>query len=178
MLARAAQFFRSAYAILAVVMASNSREVPPAHPAPRRGLTLVEVVLIVAILGLVTTAALLIMNPAKRAAQTRNVQREASVRRIADAVEQYRKDTAQTPPASITNQATEICASTAAQCTSLVDLSVLTDQEKYLSALPKDPQCATRCATNGTGFQIYRTAQGFTVIAPAAELGATITASR
>lgn len=74
---------------------------------------------------------------------------------------------------------TEVCATGASSCTSLVDLSVLTTNGKYLVSIPKDPQCSTTCAANGVGYRISKDASGRIIVtAPAAEQGKTITVTR
>jgi prepilin-type N-terminal cleavage/methylation domain-containing protein len=62
-------------------------------------------------------------------------------------------------------------------CTGLIDLSVLTDNEKYLTSMPKDPNGV--CNTNGICYTISKSANGrMTVAAPNAEQSATISVTR
>lgn len=94
---------------------------------------------------------------------------------IINAVYQYSIDNNGTIPASITATQTEIC-KTGATCTGLIDLSVLSDNEKYLTSFPFDP---TGASTNGAGYEIKKTANNrVTVTAPDAEQSATITVTR
>jgi len=88
---------------------------------------------------------------------------------------QYAIDNNGTIPASITTTQTEIC-KTGGTCTGLIDLSVLTATEKYLTSIPFDP---TGSSTNGAGYEIKKTVNGrITVVAPDAEQSATISATR
>lgn len=148
------------------------------------GFTLIEVLLVVAIIAILAGIVIIAVNPSKQLGDSRNTQRSADVLTILNATYQYSIDNSGSLPpvgggAGITTTATEICATGAASCTGLVDLTPLTTSGKYLVSLPKDPQCATTCATNGTGYKINKDANGRLVVAaPAAENGKTISVNR
>lgn len=141
----------------------------------RRGFTLIEVLLVVAIIAILAAIVILAINPSKQLADARNAQRRVDVNTILNGVYQYAIDNNGSIPASITTTATAVCR-TGGTCTGLIDLSVLTASEKYLTSIPFDPSTAT---ANSTNYTILKTANNrITVAAPGAENGVTISVTR
>ena len=141
----------------------------------KKGFTLLEVLLVIGIIAILAAIVIIAINPNRQLAQSRNAQRQSDVNTVLNAVYQYAIDNTGTIPSAITTTQTEIC-NTGATCTGLIDLSVLTNGETYLVSMPQDPTGAT---TNGAGYEISQSANGrVTVVAPDAELSATISVTR
>ena len=143
------------------------------------GFTLIEVLLVVAIIAILAGIVIIAINPSKQLGDSRNAQRRVDVVTILNAVYQYSLDNDGAIPTGITTTATEICNTTGTTCAGLVDLGVLTTNEKYVTAIPQDPQCSLYCATNGVAYEIKKTTNNrITVTAPDAEQGKTIAVTR
>lgn len=141
-----------------------------------KGFTLVEILLVVAIIAILAAIVVIAVNPARQLAQARNTQRSVDVNTILNAVYQHLIDNRGNLIAEITTSPKEICFTSGVSSTScgvvLADLEALTVSERYLSQIPVDPSGAT--TTFGTGYQIYKSANGrVTVRAPGAEIGST-----
>ncbi|HCO99435.1 MAG TPA: hypothetical protein DIT56_02400 [Candidatus Moranbacteria bacterium] len=136
----------------------------------QRALFLVGLVIV---LGVVIVA----INPAKKMLEMRNSQRRSDVVNILNSVYQYSIDHSGELPESITTQPTVICKSNALSCDGLVDISEITDDEKYLlSKVPVDPK---EKDVNSSGYQILKHSNGrISVSAPLAENNAVINLSK
>ncbi len=153
----------------------------------QRGFTLLEILLVVAAIAILAGIVIVAINPGKQLADTRNAQRRVNVSTILDAVYQYIIDNSGKLPDTIGNPIpvgvcsgalanSEIC-KTAPCGVGLVDITALTLNEKYLTALPFDPNAT--CNANGVCYRVSKSANGrITVCAPGAEQGATISVTR
>ncbi len=145
----------------------------------QQGFTLLEMLLVVAIIAVLAAIVIVAINPTKQLGDTRNAQRSHDVTTILDAVYQYAIDNNNGVPSGITTTDQEICATTGVPCAGLADLGAITANSKYLVAIPTDPQCAAVCSISGTGYHIIKnTDNRVTVSAPAAEAGKTISVTR
>lgn len=142
----------------------------------QKGFTLLEILLVVAAIAILAGIVILAINPSKQLGDTRNVQRRADVTTISNAVYQYAIDNNGVLPSTITASSTEICATGVAICGGLVDLNVLTLNEKYILSIPIEPQ---KTNASGTGYLINRTADNrLRVDAQFEEQGAVISVTR
>jgi len=156
-----------------------------------KGFTLLEVLLVVAIIAILAGIVIIAINPGKNLGDSRNAQRSADVNTIINGTYQYLLDNNGTLPAVgartgavvISTTPTEICNTATATCTGLVDLAVLTTAGKYIVAIPTDPQapnsCPTGCGANGTGYKIAKDANGRLIVsAMNPEQGKTISVTK
>lgn len=118
----------------------------------REGFTLIEVLLVVGIIAILAAIVIIAINPNKQLADAHNAQRRSDIQTIQKAVYLYNIDTGQLPTV-IPAVSTEICKEAAASCTGLVNLSALTQNQKYLIAIPTDPKATN---PNGSGYFIIR----------------------
>lgn len=150
----------------------------------KKAFTLIEMLLVVAMIAILAGIVILAINPAKQLGDTRNAQRWSDVRSILDAVHQYGIDHNGNLPSTINQQPdcntisiNEICKfDTLASCAGYTDLRVLTTDKKYLTATPIDPSGSE---TAGNGYFIKKDSNNrVTVCAPHQEQGAQITVTR
>lgn len=147
----------------------------------KNGFTLLEILLVVAAIAILAGIVIVAINPNKQLGETRNAQRRADVNTILSAVYQYTLANNGTLPSTIIQSATctgatnEIC-KTGGNCANLVDLTVLTNSQTYLTAMPADPTTTT---ANSTKYLVVKSVNGrITVCAPDAEQSATISVTR
>lgn len=149
----------------------------------QKGFTLLEILLVVSAIAILASIVILAVNPAKQLADTRNAERRADINTILNAVYQYTIDNDGILPASVPLSSNcsglptnEICKEGAVDCRGMVDLSVLTDQEKYIVSIPTDPLSEMG---GGTGYHIVKSINGrVTICAPLAEQDALIEVTR
>jgi prepilin-type N-terminal cleavage/methylation domain-containing protein len=147
----------------------------------QKGFTLIEVLLVIAIIAILAAIVIIAVNPARQIAQSNNAQRRSNVNAILNAVGQYAVDNRGALPTYIPTypaSTTQVCQTGATPTTTCADLSVLTNNQLYLSSMPSDPTSNT---TILSGYIIYKstsTNPRVTVIAPYAENSETISVTR
>jgi len=123
----------------------------------KRGFTLMEILVVIAIMGILATVVYTSINPERQYAQSRNAQRHIDVAGAGNALAQYRVEHSGSLPAGIT----QTPASLATVSSALVPT--------YLPTLPVDPK--------GGEYLVSIDAQNRVVVnAPQAELGVVISA--
>ena len=138
----------------------------------KKGFTLIEILLVVAIIAILAGIIIIAVNPNKQLLDAHATQRKSDVSTILNAVYQYAVDNkGSMPGANIPTSpaaAIEICTLTvSATCVTdgLADLSTLIVTQTYLTSIPVDP---AGNVTNGAGYTIQKTTNGrITVTAPA-----------
>lgn len=147
-----------------------------------KGFTLIEILLVVAIIAILAGIVIIAVNPARQLAQANNSQRRADITTILNAVYQYALDHGGVILTEITTSTQEVCAlgtgsAASTSCTGKAHLGNLIHNQLYLAGFPTDPGGAT--TTAGTGYYIKKTANGrVTVTAAAAQLDQTISITR
>lgn len=120
----------------------------------KKGFTLLEILLVIAAIGILAAIVLIAINPNKQLAQARNTTRQVDINTLQKALDQYLIATG-SYPISINNTPGYICNTGTEQvgggtnCSGRIDLRVLVPD--YIAAIPRDSQATG----NSTG---YRTA--------------------
>lgn len=147
-----------------------------------KGFTLLEILLVIAIIAILAGIVIIAINPGKQLAEARNAQRRVDVNTILNAIYQYAVDHNGTLPSGITTSAQTICATTDATttCTTagLTTINEVAWDQKYITGIPADPSCSGTGTTSAC-YEIFKSANGrVTVRAFHAENGASIGVTR
>ena len=129
----------------------------------RAAFTLVEVLLVVALLAILAMVTIVAINPSKHLTKSRDSGRITDVYSILSAVHQYSLDNDGVFPEVITLDEQEICSTGSIDCAGMADLSVLTSGAEYMESMPIDPSCKaiqTICTEFGTGYSIKTESNG------------------
>lgn len=144
-----------------------------------QGFTLIEILVVVALIAILATITIIAINPGKNFADTRNSQRSSDVLQILNAMDQYKTETGNTindfgTINPCTGTKTKIGTTTGGAAGEYVDLSTLLVPD-LLVAIPKDPSGGTDA---DTGYTVCLTGGRTQVDAPRAENGKTISVKR
>jgi len=112
----------------------------------QKAFTLLEMLLVIAIIAILAGIVIIAINPGRQLAQARNAQRASDLRALHSAVQQYYIDNKAWPTTTMPSDLTEVC-DVDGNPLGCLDLSNLVPN--YLPAIPTDPQ-----ATVGTNYQI------------------------
>lgn len=155
-----------------------------------KGLTLIELLLVISIITVLTAVILIAIDPAQRLAEARNSTRSQEVTSLLNAVLEYQLDNAGSTPSAIdsTTGSVQLVGASAGSCAGLTcasetvagsgcyaDLSSdLVDT--YLAAIPTDPQNGD---SDDTRYYVNQTSSGRIVVGACdAELSETIEVQR
>lgn len=140
------------------------------HSSPEKGFTLIEILLVIALIAILATITIVALNPTRQFGQAKDTTRISHVNAILNAINQYSLDSAGVIPSVIptgvdcsSSSDYEIC-QTDTVCTTGVDLGVLTTSERYLVSIPIDPASTS---TTHSGYNVTQSVNGrVTVCAP------------
>lgn len=148
-----------------------------------KGFTLIELIIVIAVIALLAAATFVAVDPAKRIGQARDSQRWADVTAIADAITQYVADNAGTYPTSTVTAGnyyaimgsstvaltSPTCSNRTLQSGMGVDLSAALIPA-YLPTMPVDPNGIANTGKN-TGYWFMKNSAGRTIIGTCNESG-------
>lgn len=146
-----------------------------------KGFTLIEILVVVALIAILTAITFIAINPAKNFADTRNAQRSSDVTQILNAITQYTSESGHSTDDFDTNIAIPLCTTTSAPigptaCATCVVLEGLLVDD-YIVGIPSDPLDTN--TADGYGYEVCQTDGGrIQVDAPSAEEGKTISVKR
>jgi len=145
-----------------------------------KGFTLIELIIVIAVIALLAAATFVAINPAKRVGDANNSRRWSDITAIADAYQAYIADNSGTAPTSTTAGVTYSITTTTwsgtsyttceaaangnpTTTTAYVQLSALVTGG-YIGAIPLDPSYAAATDLLNTGYYFYRESTGKLVI--------------
>lgn len=140
----------------------------------KKGFTLIEILVVVALIAILAAVTIVAINPAKNFGDTRNAQRSSDVATLLDAVTQYLA----TQGNSLSGLGSiPVCPTTTVIGTNTGLINLTTQLvPTYIVAIPIDPSVGT---AGSTGYDICTTASNrIQISAPNAENGKTISVQR
>lgn len=145
------------------------------NKSSQKGFTLVEILVVVALIAILTAITIIAINPAKNFADTRNAQRSSDVSTILNAVTQYTSEQGHAIDDLGTIPLCTVSQAAIGDGVGNVDLGA-TLVDEYVVSIPLDPSGGTDA---DTGYTICTTAGDRVQIdAPSAENGKTISVKR
>jgi len=138
------------------------------NPAPRRNaFTLLEILLVVAAVGILAAIVIVAINPQRQLEKTRDAERQSEVNTLYDAIQQYNIDNNgyPSPVANLSDhEAAEICqdGTSDPSCINLTNELV----ETYLAEIPSDPQASGA----GSGYVVAKNGSRIRLEAVSAEV--------
>lgn len=114
----------------------------------KKGFTLLEILLVIAAIGVLAAIVIIAINPTRQLAQVRNTVRRSDTNSLRNAFAQYDIEN-ESYPIGLTTTYQEICAQDASDCTGYFDAQG-TLVPTYIAQIPQDPQATG----NGSGYEV------------------------
>src|SRR3990172_1768462 len=142
-----------------------------------QGFTLIEILLVVAMISILAVAVFVALNPAKRIIDSKNARRQNDVDSILSAVHQFIVDNKGAYPSNMPAAGTEVqlgtdaagcaiatggCGGVTAACTALMTGG--TNLAKYLKTMPVDPTAGTTFDAGATGYSLLLDTNGIVTV--------------
>jgi len=138
----------------------------------KKGFTLIELIIVIAVIALLAAAVFVAVDPAKRIGEARDAQRWSDVTAVADAIMKYVVDNNGTFPTSTVSAGTyyvimgdgttglssHVCQNKTADTSEGVLLDNLTTT--YLATMPVDPAGSGTYGTTNTGYYFMKNSAG------------------
>ena len=139
----------------------------------QKGFTLLEILLVVAAIGILAAIVIVAINPNRQLAKVRNSERQSEINTVLDGTYQYIIDNNGAFPSGLTGDGTvySIKREGASSCDATNSIA-LEDElvPDYLAEIPEDPQVDDLSTTGCTGYTITRTSSDrITVASPNTE---------
>lgn len=144
-------------------MLFNMRIIFQKKKARHYGFTLIEILLVLSLLAIFASIVIVAINPSKHLSESRDAQRETGVYTIVQSLYQYASEHGGSFPEVLDEQSRQICITGSEDCSGLIDLFELSQDQAYLVGIPVDPLCtgtSQTCVINGSGYTATLTANG------------------
>ncbi len=142
----------------------------------RKGFTLIEILLVIALMGILLTTVLVAINPSRQLAQVRNAQRQSHMQALQKALDFYATKNEGSYPPGVTSSYQDVCntgteiVGGVTNCTGKLDLRILVPT--YIVGIPKDSQAIG--TSSGYSVALNSSNNGISLTSDKAELGSTI----